>query len=69
MRELENVIEQALVFAEGERIDVGALPAMRARRARRTTRWRCPGGEMTLPDLLEDLERQLIQAPTTRAAG
>src|SRR4051812_46447167 len=28
VRELENVVEQALVFAEGEIIDVGALPAV-----------------------------------------
>lgn len=58
VRELENVVEQSLVFAEGTEIQVDALPAMLQGQS---------GGaelsvpkEMSLPDILEDLERQLI---------
>jgi two-component system response regulator HydG len=68
VRELENVIEQALVFAEGEVIDVGALPA--------TVRGGLPDGalalppsEMSLPEILEDLERQLIQRAYDKSGG
>jgi two-component system, NtrC family, response regulator HydG len=67
VRELENVIEQALVFAEGATIGVAALPAM----------LQGPGGEdtldvpreMSLPDILEDLERQLILKAFRKASG
>ena len=67
VRELENVIEQALVFADGAAIGVGALPAM----------LQGPGGEdtldvpreMSLPDILEDLERQLILKAFRKAGG
>jgi two-component system response regulator HydG len=58
VRELENAIEQALVFAEGEEITPNALPQF------------LQGGgeedrldvrhEMSLPEILDDLERQLI---------
>ena len=68
VRELENVIEQALVFAEGDEIDLGALPAV-VRGGCPTTRWRCRAGEMSLPDILEDLERQLIQRAYEKSGG
>ncbi len=58
VRELENAIEQALVFAEGDEIAPAALPQF------------LQGGneddrldvrhEMSLPEILDDLERQLI---------
>ncbi|HUJ61329.1 MAG TPA: sigma-54 dependent transcriptional regulator [Kofleriaceae bacterium] len=58
VRELENAIEQALVFAEGDEITPAALPQF------------LQGGgeedrldvrhEMSLPEILDDLERQLI---------
>ncbi len=57
VRELENAVEQALVFAEGEAITPAALPAY------------LQGGdeaplevprELSLPEILDDLERQLI---------
>jgi two-component system response regulator HydG len=58
VRELENAIEQALVFAEGDEITPGALPPF------------LQGGdeqdalsvprELSLPEILDDLERQLI---------
>ena len=67
VRELENVIEQALVFADGNTIGVGALP----------TFLHGGGGdetldvprELTLPDILEDLERQLILKAFKKAGG
>jgi two-component system, NtrC family, response regulator HydG len=66
VRELENAIEQALVFADGDSIGVAALPVF------------LQGGgedalevprEMSLPDILEDLERQLILKAYKKAAG
>ena len=67
VRELENVIEQALVFADGAQIGVSALP----------TFLHGGGGdetldvprELTLPDILEDLERQLILKAFKKAGG
>jgi two-component system response regulator HydG len=67
VRELENAIEQALVFAEGGAISIGALPGF------------LQGGndgdaldvpkEMALPDILDDLERQLILKAYEKAKG
>jgi two-component system response regulator HydG len=68
VRELENVIEQSLVFAEGEKIDLGALPQSVRGTAPENT-LAVPTGEMTLPDILEDLERQLILRAYEKAAG
>jgi two-component system response regulator HydG len=66
VRELENAIERALVFAEGEWIEPahlpdfltpsqGALPVVR--------------GDRPLPDLLDDIERQLIAQAFEKAKG
>jgi two-component system response regulator HydG len=68
VRELENVIEQALVFAEGTAIDVGALPAS-VRGGLPENALALPGEEMSLPALLEDLERQLIQRAYDKSGG
>jgi two-component system response regulator HydG len=68
VRELENVIEQALVFAEGDTIDVPALPPV-VRGGLPDNALALPGGEMSLPDLLEDLERQLIQRAYDKSGG
>ncbi len=68
VRELENVIEQALVFAEGDAIDVGALPAV-VRGGLPENALALPASEMSLPDLLEDLERQLIQRAYDKSGG
>jgi two-component system, NtrC family, response regulator HydG len=58
VRELENAVEQALVFADGSTIDVVALPKF----LQPST-----GGDglrvdrgLALPEILEDLEKQLI---------
>jgi two-component system response regulator HydG len=68
VRELENVIEQALVFSEGDKIDLGSLPAgvrgVTAENALET-----PPGEMSLPEILEDLERQLILRAYDKSGG
>jgi two-component system response regulator HydG len=58
VRELENAIEQALVFAEGEEIQPAALPQFLQGGAEED-RLDVPR-EMTLPEILDDLERQLI---------
>ncbi len=58
VRELENAIEQALVFAEGDEIAPTALPQFLQGGAEED-RLDVPR-ELTLPDILDDLERQLI---------
>ena len=68
VRELENAVEQALVFAEGDCIDVPALPEfLRGDQSDRTLA--LPQGEMSLPEILEDLERQLILRAFREAKG
>ena len=70
VRELENAIEQALVFAEEAEIGVAALP----------TFLHGGGGaadedhldvpkQLSLPEILDDLERQLILKAFERAKG
>ena len=68
VRELENVIEQALVFAEGTRIQLGDLPP-HVLGGKRGDLLSIPEGERSLPEILEDLERQLIQRAYERAEG
>ena len=58
VRELENAIEQALVFAEGEEIQPSALPQFLQGGAEED-RLDVPR-ELSLPEILDDLERQLI---------
>ena len=58
VRELENAIEQALVFAEGEEITPAALPQF-LQGGNEEDRLDVPR-EMSLPEILDDLERQLI---------
>jgi len=67
VRELENVIEQALVFAEGESITVAALPAFLQGPAAED-KLDVPK-EMSLPEILDDLERQLILKAYKKAKG
>src|SRR5580704_4926496 len=68
VRELENVIEQALVFAEGTALEVAALPAS-VRGGVPDNALTLPGREMSLPDLIEDLERQLIERAYEKSGG
>jgi two-component system response regulator HydG len=68
VRELENAIEQALVFASGPNIDVGALPSF-LREGQSDATLAVPAGEMSLPEILEDLERQLLQRAYDKTGG
>jgi two-component system response regulator HydG len=68
VRELENAIEQALVFADGRTISVVALPP-HLRGDTQEGKLDIPRGQMTLPEILEDLERQLIQKAYDQARG
>ena len=66
VRELENAIEQALVFAEGEEITPIALPQF-LQGGGEEDRLDVPH-EMSLPEILDDLERQLILKAYNKAA-
>jgi two-component system response regulator HydG len=68
VRELENVVEQALVFSESDRIDVASLPPMLREGSSENT-LAVPAGEMSLTEILEDLERQLIQKAYDKSGG
>jgi two-component system, NtrC family, response regulator HydG len=73
VRELENAIEQSLVFAEGSVLDEKDLPAFlhgaSARVAQSAQGLPIPHGDRPLPDILEDLERQLIHKAYEKAKG
>src|SRR5690606_15282740 len=66
VRELENAIEQALVFSDGPEIGVGALPAFLRGEDEEGLEVR---RELSLPEILEDLERQLILKAFRKAGG
>jgi two-component system response regulator HydG len=68
VRELENVVEQSLVFSESDRIDVASLPPVLRDGASENT-LAVPAGEMSLTEILEDLERQLIQKAYDKSGG
>ncbi|MDY0000209.1 MAG: sigma-54 dependent transcriptional regulator [Polyangia bacterium] len=68
IRELENAIAQALVFAESDQIDVACLPAF-LQGADEASRLDVPAGEMALPEILDELERQLILKAFKKAEG
>jgi two-component system response regulator HydG len=70
VRELENAIEQSLVFAEGEQLEASDLPAyLQPSQAKVSSAATLPvpQGDRALPDILEDLERQLIQQAYEKA--
>jgi two-component system response regulator HydG len=67
VRELENAIEQALVFCEGETIGPGDLPGFLATAS--DAALPLPGGDLSLTEILEDLERQLIARAYQKANG
>ena len=66
VRELENAIEQALVFAEGDEITPAALPQFLQGGAENDA-LSIPR-ELSLPEILDDLERQLILKAYAKAA-
>ncbi len=65
VRELENAIEQALVFAESDEITPAALPQFLQGGAE-DDKLEVPR-ELSLPEILDDLERQLILKAYTKA--
>ncbi len=68
VRELENVMEHALVFAEGDKVRIDDLPA--AITGRKSGQMlEIPQGDRSLPDILEDLEKQLILRAFDKAEG
>ncbi len=74
VRELENAIEQALVFAEGNVITAAALPVhIRGEEAKAAQSdpsvLPLPSGQLPLPEILDDLERQLILKAYREAKG
>ncbi|WP_434387364.1 sigma-54-dependent transcriptional regulator [Melittangium boletus] len=70
VRELENVIEQSLVFAEGETLTAQDLPThLHGPGTRVESGLPIPSGDRPLPDILEDLERQLIARAYEKAGG
>jgi len=69
VRELENVIEQALVFAEGQVLTEVDLPSHLTGAPRMDAGLPVPHGDRPLPEILEDLERQLIARAYEKAAG
>jgi two-component system response regulator HydG len=71
VRELENVVEQSLVFAEGELLTEADLPSHLSPGTPRTdaTGLPIPHGDRPLPDILEDIERQLIARAYEKAGG
>ena len=66
VRELENAVEQAMVFAEGAKITLEALPVSLQGTSEKLD---VPRGEMALPEILEDLEKQLILKAYEKAKG
>jgi len=74
VRELENAVEQALVFAEGDEIQVAELPAFlqgakSSGAALPSSGLAVPEGPIDLNQVLEDLERQLIARAFEKAKG
>jgi two-component system response regulator HydG len=67
-RELENSIEHAMVFAEGEEITIPDLPTGVTGRSREDV-LELPQGDRSLPEILEDLEEQLILRAYREADG
>ncbi len=68
VRELENVIEHAMVFADGNTIEIDDLPPVITGK-RNEDHLAIPDGDRSLPDILEDLERQLIMRAYRKAKG
>ncbi len=68
VRELQNLIEQALVFAEGPEVTVADLPEG-VRRPSEPARLPVPAGDRSLPEVLDDLEKQLVLAAFEKARG
>ena len=66
IRELENVIEQAMVLCDSDTLDVADLPLFSSAASKKND-VAAILGQKPLPDILEDIERDLIQAAYQRA--
>jgi two-component system, NtrC family, response regulator HydG len=66
VRELENAVEQALVFADGDTIGPAALPVYLQGSDEAPLEVQ---RELSLPEILDDLERQLILKAYQKAEG
>ncbi|MHB8419252.1 MAG: sigma-54-dependent transcriptional regulator [Myxococcales bacterium] len=66
VRELENAIERALVFAEGDLIEPNHLPDCAKPAA---APWPPPRSDRPLPEVLDEIERQLIAQAFEKAKG
>lgn len=69
VRELENVIEQALVFASPPEIQVEDLPPQVSGAKPKADGFRLPAGDLGLNEFLEAAERQIILDAYERANG
>ncbi len=69
VRELENVIEHALVFADGEAITCGDLPPMLGGDTGNARVELAAVEERSLPEVLEQLEKELICEAFDKADG
>ena len=69
VRELENAVEQALVFAEGDTITPAALPNHMKGPQDTDDALKVPDEKASLPEILEELEKQLILRAYREAKG
>ena len=69
VRELENIIEQSLVFANPPEIEVDDLPPQVSGAKPQAGGFRIPGGDLGLNEVLEAVERQMILDAYDNAGG
>ena len=69
VRELENAVEQALVFASGSKHRRRRAAGRSCARGLAENTLAVPSGDKSLPEILEDLERQLIQRAYDKTGG
>jgi two-component system response regulator HydG len=69
VRELENIIEQALVFASPPRIEVGDLPIQVSGSKPKMNTFQIPSLDIGLNEFLENAERQMILAAYEASGG
>ena len=68
VRELENAVEHTLVFCDSEQVQLSDLPG-HISGAPPSAHLPLPEGDRSLPEILEDLERQLILRAYEKAKG
>ncbi len=69
VRELENIIEQAMVFASPPEIQVDDLPPQVSGAKPKENTFQIPAGDIGLNEFLENAERQMILRAYARANG